>query len=108
MKNENNETLTLDAYDFISFLQKAEEALKEGWSFDYSTNSTAPQNLGFRYFAVLTKNSKPTAKNASTPAAAPTPAEKEDTKEQTVKQEEQKGQEDKAQTQRGRKPNSAK
>lgn len=95
-----NNTKNIDALNFLDFVQATEAAKEEGYVFDFTTNATAPQNLGFRYFAVMVKGSKnvyPGDKKEDKP-------KNEEVAEQKVETEEEK----KEQPQRGRKPNSSK
>lgn len=58
MTNKTQDTRAIDAYNFMDFVILSEKAREDGYVFDFTTNATAPANLGFRYFAVMRKGTK--------------------------------------------------
>lgn len=105
-----NKTKNIDALNFLDFVQLTEAAKEEGYVFDFSTIATAPQNLGFRYFAVMVKGSKnvyPEAKKKDKPEEKVEAEVKDEVVETPEVEQDEQNKKDQPQ-QRGRKPNSAK
>ncbi len=71
MTNKTQDTRAIDAYNFMDFVILSEKAREDGYVFDFTTNQTAPANLGFRYFAVMKKGTKSILPEDTKPEKAP-------------------------------------
>lgn len=51
----SEETKFIGAAGIVEFAQKVQEAIKEGYSFDFEKNERVPQSYGTFYEAILTR-----------------------------------------------------
>ena len=46
----------IDSYSFGEFCEKVQEAILDGWRFDFSNNATYPTTFGSYYTVILVKD----------------------------------------------------